>query len=174
MGRRRLITDRIGDRPDRQGAFTVDRFSEGIDDPAQPAVIGVNHRIGVADFDPAAKANALQLAEGHDQGTAVPETDNLANDVAVVAAIDAAMIADRQPFANAADFDQKAGNRRHPAVNLVVRQAVDFGHNIVSGNGQSQSLVRPPGKTRAGGVRPAQSMGVQTLIFGKRERRKRP
>ena len=140
MSRRRRVVDGIGDGPRHQRPLAVDGFAKGVDDPAEPAFIGINHRLRGADFNAAPHADPFDRAERHQQRAIIGKTDHFAGHPAVVTGDDIAMIADRQAALDAADLDQQADNVGDLPENLVIGKAVDFLSNIGPEDGQPKPL----------------------------------
>src|SRR5690606_4029824 len=86
MRRGWLAVDAVWGGARRQWPLAVDRLTECVEDTAQPAGMGIDHRVGDTHLHPTSQPDAFQAAERHQQGRTVPETDNLASDLAVAAA----------------------------------------------------------------------------------------
>ena len=123
--------DPVGIGPAGQRPLAVDRFAEGIDDPALPTFIRIDDRVRQAKLGPAAEADAVEGAERHHLGAFGFKSDDLAGDLAAMATDQPATVADGQRAARPFDLDQHADDRRHPTIDNVFGQTADFVDDIV-------------------------------------------
>ena len=77
MGGRRVVADRDADLAVEQRTLAVDRFAQRIDDASQPAFVRENFRLAIGDFSLATQADAIQVAERHQERAPIAEAYDL-------------------------------------------------------------------------------------------------
>ena len=132
MGLGRARMNPIGRRPFYQRAKSIGGLAKGVNDTAQPADVRINYRVGDTYFCATAEADTVERAERHQQGALVPEADDFAHHLAIIASDQSASVTDRQGVADTFNLDHQSDNRRHPAVNAVIGEAFDFIDDVVS------------------------------------------
>ena len=100
--------ERVGHLALRQWAQPVDRLAKGVDDPAQPRLGRPHGGAFGHDADLGAGGDALDGAEGHQQGAGFAKADHLGRQDGQAQPVDLDPGPDRQTRQAAARLDQEA------------------------------------------------------------------
>jgi len=127
MRRRRARAEKIGFFALRQRAQSVERLAQRIDDSAAPGGTRADRHLAFDHVGPATEAHTFESAERHQQRATTAKADNLAQELAGAATLDAAVVADREPPLHAAHFEEKPLDRGHPPVEAICGNLIQTG-----------------------------------------------
>ncbi len=128
---RRLPPEGIAAHTRDQWSFAVHRLTEGVNDPAKPRIVRIDHRLCVGNLGTTANTNALQGTKWHGLNTAIFKADNFAADAGLATCFKENPITNRQGPLNAANFHHHPKYAGNPAVKSKGRNLVNLGGSIM-------------------------------------------